>query len=159
MLWVRAGYGLVLAAFPGWVVGLLARRNPGPTGRLVVRTLGLREAGQALAVMPRPTSAVLSVGAGVDVAHAGTMVWLAAQSTTWRRPALLSASLATTYAVATFVAASRTPGQTGAAPRPVAGAEASPLRRLLDLRDREALAVVHAVATWGGLRGPDEESR
>jgi NO-binding membrane sensor protein with MHYT domain len=107
---------------------------------MVVRVLGLREAAQSLVSAPRPTAAVLRVGAGLDTLHAVTMLALATRSITWRRPALGSAVVAATFAVQALGDAQRLPPTTGASLRPIAGTAAG----LLDLRDRCALTVLHA---------------
>jgi len=65
----------------------------------IVRVLGLREAAQASSTLAAPTSFVLAAGATVDGIHALSMVVLATTSARYRRPALLSAALATAAAV------------------------------------------------------------
>lgn len=142
--WVRTGYGVALIALPGPTTRLLARRPVGDAGRMVVRVLGLREAAQSLVSAPRPTAAVLRVGSGLDTLHAVTMLALATRSSTWRRPALGSAVVAATFAVQALGDAQRLPPTTGASLRPIAGTAAGLLDRLLDLRDRCALTVLHA---------------
>ncbi len=105
--WIRTGYGLALIAWPGTIVEFVAGRRATATERALVRVLGLRETGQALVYAARPTPAVLSLGAGVDELHAATMLFLAARSASWRRPALVSAAVATTFAATASHAAGR----------------------------------------------------
>jgi hypothetical protein len=107
--WVRTVYGLALLARPGRLVELVAKRPTTSSERTLVRVLGLRETVQSLACAQRPTSAVLKVGAGVDALHATTMLVLAIRSAHWRRPALVSAAVAATYAVIAFTAAEEAP--------------------------------------------------
>lgn len=139
--WVRTGYGAALIFYPGAVLGLV-NGPTAPTGRAIVRVLGLREAGQALVCAPRPTSDVLKVGAVVDLVHAATMLALAARSTTWRRPALASAAIAASYAVITSHDAKRLPRVPDGPLQLTARTHATVLDRLLDLRDRTARTVV-----------------
>ncbi len=140
--WVRIGYAMVLLTRPGAVLQAVAGRPSGPRGRATVRVLGLREAGQALVCAPRPTAEVLKIGAAVDFIHAATMLALATSSTTWRRPALASAAVATTYAVISSRDAARLSPASEESLRPAARAGATPSDRLLDLRDRCARTVL-----------------
>jgi len=118
-------------------VALLARGEAGLAGAKHDIESG---GGQALSI---PTD-VARVGAGLDTLHAVTMLALATRSSTWRRPALGSAVVAATFAVQALGDAQRLPPTTGASLRPIAGTAAGLLDRLLDLRDRCALTVLHA---------------
>lgn len=140
--WVRAGYGLVLALWPGAVMRLVDRRSNGSTHRAIIRVLGVREAGQALVCAPRPTSHVLELSAAVDALHAATMFALASRSATWRRPALVSATIATSYSGMAFYGASQLPRDTGRPARRSGTAGVGLADRMLDLRDRSARRIV-----------------
>ncbi len=95
---VRACYGALLIAFPDRVARTIDEQQDGEGFRRIIRVLGAREVAQAVICWPQPTSALLKVGAGVDVIHAASMLGLAAMSRRWRRPALLSALTATIFA-------------------------------------------------------------
>lgn len=139
--WTRASYGLVLITWPNAVGGLLTRGNISPTGRTVVRVLGVREAGQALICAPRPSAAVLRLSTGVDLLHAATMLAFALRATRWRRPALVSAAAAAGFAVVARRDAAQVPQvrrRTGEPLRLAGGVPSNSLERAVDLRDRLA---------------------
>lgn len=150
--WPRAGYGLALFLIPGRTAGLVVHRPLGRGARAVVRVLGLREIVQASTCAPRPTRAVSTVGLGVDVLHASTMLILAAASPTWRRSALVSAMVASTFALLGV-------GERRTLPRsaPGAGVQASRvpqsmMEQFLDLRDVLAARVLRMGRTSGSNR-------
>lgn len=144
-VWVRTAYGTSLLVWPQTVTGLLGRSQLSVAGRTVVRILGLREAGQALVCAPRPTAAVLRLGAGIDMLHALTMLGFATRSSTWRRPALASMTVAATFAAIARYDAGRLPRSTTGGPLPLTtDTHARLLEQLLDVRDRCAMAVAHA---------------
>jgi hypothetical protein len=121
---VRAGVGIARLVyphllFPTQVTGRLSNR-----GREVLRVLGARQVAQALVTGRAPTAAVLWLGAEVDVAHATSMVALAAIDRRYRRPALVDAAVATAFALAGAAAAGRAPS------------EPAPTSRLTAWRDR-----------------------
>jgi hypothetical protein len=95
----RLGLGAVALARPGLFLRLGKERD-GRGERATVRILGARYVAQSGAgiVLGRPW--VRDLDAGVDLAHAATMVALAAVSPTHRRLALLSAVTATGLAAA-----------------------------------------------------------
>ncbi len=103
---VRVCYGALLIAFPDRVARTIDERQDDEGFRRIIRVLGAREVAQAVTCWPQPTSALLRVGAGVDVIHAASMLGLAAMSTRWRRPALVSALTAAIFAVWDLRAAS-----------------------------------------------------
>lgn len=149
--WVRTCYGATLLVWPGAATGLGARGHVGLAERTVVRVLGVREAGQALVCAPRPTAAVLTLGAGVDVLHAVTMLALATRSATWRRPALASMTVAAGFAAIALSDAGSSPRATGAPLRLTTDAHAPLLDHLLDLRDRCASTLIHPAEARRGL--------
>jgi hypothetical protein len=73
----------------------------------VVRLLGGRYLVQGVAQLARPRSSVLGISAVVDGLHAASMFALAAYRADYRRPALLSAAVATGSAATTVVQALR----------------------------------------------------
>ena len=107
---VRAGYGAVQLALPGYSA---EQRLGGPldtTTLQVVRVLGARQVTQAGLALAFPAEPLLGLGVGVDALHALSMVPLAAAGSRWRRPALVSGAMAAAFAVAGVLAARRIPG-------------------------------------------------
>lgn len=70
--------------------------------RGIVRLLGVRQLAQVLLGMWWPTPGVARIGAGVDAAHACSMVGLALLDRKHRRLASIDACLAGTLAIAAF---------------------------------------------------------
>lgn len=133
------GAGQLAAATP-----LPDRRDP-PTLPWLMRVIGARHLAQAAITAPRPTPAVLAVGAQVDLLHAASMV-VAAAADSERRARLLSdagvAGLLGLLGFAAYASAGGGHWETGR-PRGVPA-------RLLGLRDRVAQAV--AAHTVPGAR-------
>ena len=102
---VRAGVGIVHLAFPDALVRRLVGGQLSDRGRKVVRVLGARQVAQALLSGRTPTGAVLFLGAEVDVAHAASMIVLAAFERRYRRAALCDATIAIAFAVTGAAAA------------------------------------------------------
>jgi hypothetical protein len=75
---LRAGYGGVLLCAPGAVIGVCTGRPASPAARTVVRVLGARHLAQAAVTAWSPGERVLLAGTGVDLAHAASMLALAA---------------------------------------------------------------------------------
>jgi hypothetical protein len=96
----RAAWGagcLLAPAAVGRVLGLA----PGDRrALLLLRTLGARDLGQAVLAATAPPPALRRLGVAVDALHASSMVALAAVSRDYRRPALTSALIATSWAAA-----------------------------------------------------------
>ena len=81
-------------------LGSISRRaGRGSRARAIVKILGARHLVQAMITSGRPSGAVLTLGAGVDAAHAASMAILGMLSGRWRgvafTDALIAASLAT----------------------------------------------------------------
>jgi len=95
---VRAGLGLVQLFAPGLAGRQLMGQPFERHARIVVRTLGIRQLAQAVVTVAAPDTVVLSLGVGVDAAHAATMLALALFSRRWRRAALVDAVIAATLA-------------------------------------------------------------
>jgi len=95
----RAAYGLSLLLAPGTVIGVASDEPPDQASTVVGRVLGARHLLQALTVEWSRTRGWLLIGAAVDVAHALSMVGLAALDKNHRRPAALDAALATGLAL------------------------------------------------------------
>ncbi len=70
----------------------------------VVRFLGFHEATEATLTSAAPSPRIMVIGAASDGLHALSMVGLAAASPRYRRPALVSALLATTSCVVGMLA-------------------------------------------------------
>jgi hypothetical protein len=94
---VRAAYGLLLIAAPGALVAGVARAEPGPRERDVVRLLGARHVAQALASACAGRRA-LGPGAAVDAVHAASMVALAVTDARLRRAEMADALVAAALA-------------------------------------------------------------
>ena len=107
---VRAGYGLVQLAMPGYSAEQQLGGPLDATTLRVVRVLGARQVTQAGLVLVFPDEPLAGLGAGVDALHALSMVPLVAAAPRWRRPALVSGLTAAAFAVAGILAARRVPG-------------------------------------------------
>jgi hypothetical protein len=106
---VRAGYGVVQLAAPRWSA---EQQLGGPLdsgAQQVVRVLGARQVLQAGLALAFPDEPLLGLGVGVDALHALSMVPLAVAAPRWRRAALVSALMATAFAVAGVLAAGQLP--------------------------------------------------
>ncbi|MDN5795069.1 MAG: hypothetical protein L0H79_04880 [Intrasporangium sp.] len=106
----RAGYGIVVLAWPDRVAGGLLRRGLGPRERVVARVLASRQLVQALGSGARPGYPVLALGAQVDLAHAVSMLGLGLLNRRHRRAALSDAVIAAGFALAGRLAARSTGG-------------------------------------------------
>jgi hypothetical protein len=96
---VRACYGGVLLLAPGPVIRLGTGRPASARARHVARILGVRHLAQAaLTAGAPPGAARLGVGAGVDLAHAASMVALALADRGVARVTLADATIATLFA-------------------------------------------------------------
>ncbi|MCO7220137.1 hypothetical protein [Klenkia sp. PcliD-1-E] len=95
---VLATSGLALLVAPERVVRLLTPDVPEPRA-WVVRVLGARSLVQHAVMLVRPTRDIAYAGVAVDAVHAASMVVFAAAWSTYRRPALVSAALATASAL------------------------------------------------------------
>jgi hypothetical protein len=107
---VRAGYGLIQLALPGYSA---EQQLGGPLDSAtlrVVRVLGARQVTQAGLALAFPAEPLLGLGVGVDALHALSMVPLVLATPRWRRPALVSGLTATAFAAAGMLAARRIPG-------------------------------------------------
>lgn len=92
--------GSMLLLDPRRVGALSASPLRVPPAPWVVRLLGGRLVGQGAVVIARPSGRAAVIGAVVDAAHAATMLAVAAVSTRYRRPALISAFVAGACAAA-----------------------------------------------------------
>ncbi|MGI8680874.1 MAG: hypothetical protein ACR2JO_01810 [Mycobacteriales bacterium] len=101
--------GAALGAFLGMRPHRVSREVSGGSsvGANWLRLLGARHLGQGIALLGRPTSRVLSGSAAVDGLHAASMVMLALASPAYRRPAALSAAVATASGTASGWTAGR----------------------------------------------------
>ena len=112
---LRAGYGAVQLAVPGYSAEQQLGGPLDPATLRVVRVLGARQlvqAGLAQFWLARsfPAEPLLGLGVGVDALHALSMVPVVAAAPRWRRPALVSGLTAAAFAVAGALAARRIPG-------------------------------------------------
>jgi hypothetical protein len=96
----------LLLVRPDPVRRVLAPHSPSPgLDSTVLRVLGARHVAQGVVTALFPTRRVLTVGAVVDTLHAASMVGLAVLDSDRRRPGLLDASLAGSFAAASARAA------------------------------------------------------
>jgi hypothetical protein len=107
---LRAGYGAVQLAVPGYSAEQQLGGPLDPATLRVVRVLGARQVVQAGLALAFPAEPLLGLGVGVDALHALSMVPVAAAAPRWRRPALVSGLTAAAFAVAGALAARRIPG-------------------------------------------------
>ncbi len=107
LLVARSTYGGALLLAPARWLSAVARTPVDRPAAAVARVLGARELAQAALVDRRPTRDRLLVGAGVDAAHAASMVPVArwAHRRAHRRLAARSARTATGFATASLIAA------------------------------------------------------
>ena len=104
---LRAVYGTVQLLLPAYSAEQLLGGPLEPSGLAGVRVLGARQLAQAGLSVAAPTVPLLRLGAGIDAAHALSMVALALADPKWRRPALVSGLTATAFAVGGALAARR----------------------------------------------------
>ena len=107
---VRASYGAIQVALPGYSAEELLGGPLDATTVRVVRVLGPRQLAQAGLALPFPAEPLAGLGVGVDALHALSMVPLALATPRWRRPALVSGLMAAAFAAAGLLAARRIPG-------------------------------------------------
>jgi hypothetical protein len=107
---LRAGYGAVQLAVPGYSAEQQLGGPLDPATLRVVRVLGARQVVQGGVALAFPAEPLLGLGVGVDALHALSMVPVAAAAPRWRRPALVSGLTAAAFAVAGALAARRIPG-------------------------------------------------
>lgn len=92
--------GIIHLALPALGAKSLTGSGFGRRTRLTVRALGVRQIAQAVLTGPHPAPAVARLGVAVDAAHAASMVGLALVDRELRNVALVSAAIATGFAVA-----------------------------------------------------------
>jgi hypothetical protein len=116
---LRAGYGAVLLGAPGAVIGICTGQPASSRARATARLLGARHLAQAAVTVAAPTGRVLAVGAGLDLAHAASMLALAAGRRPLRRAELADAATEAAFAVlgAAGPAITARPGRTPGAGR------------------------------------------
>ena len=107
---LRAGYGVVQVALPGYSAEELLGGPLDATTVRVVRVLGARQLAQAGLALAFPDEPLARLGVGVDALHALSMVPLALATPRWRRPAMVSGLMAAAFAAAGVLAARRIPG-------------------------------------------------
>jgi len=106
---VRAGYGVLLASAPGTVARRYAGHPADRRTRVVARILGVRHLTQAVLTLGTPGPTVLALGVEADLAHAISMLGLAAVDRSRRRAALVDGVGAGCFALAGALLARRTP--------------------------------------------------
>ncbi len=96
----RAAYGLALLCWPGRATRLAQGAPADGRIQVVARVLGGRHLAQAAATAARPSPGMLALGADTDLAHAASMLALAAAGRRRHRAALVDAAVATAFATA-----------------------------------------------------------
>jgi hypothetical protein len=104
---VRTGYGALLLIAPDPVIRLVTGGPADRRTRAVVRVLGARHALQGLLSAGAPGPTVLALGVEVDLAHAVSMVGLAALNPLRRRAGRVDALCAGVFAAVGLVLARR----------------------------------------------------
>ncbi|MGH3852288.1 MAG: hypothetical protein ACRDR6_02075 [Pseudonocardiaceae bacterium] len=104
---VRASYGAMLLLTPGPVIRLYTGHAAARPTRVVARVLGARQVLQGLLSAGAPGPIVLALGVEADLAHATSMVCLAAVDRTRRRAGLVDALCAGSFAAAGLILARR----------------------------------------------------
>ena len=95
---LRLGYAALLLTAPDLVIQLSTGHPASRTTRAVVRLLGARHLIQAILTGSTPSIPLLTRGAQADLAHALSMVALAALNQRRRRAELIDAAVAATLA-------------------------------------------------------------
>jgi hypothetical protein len=106
---LRIGWGAALIVAPRPLLRGLARVDQ-PADRVavgVLRVLGVRHVGQAVAETLGPQPVVRYLGIAVDGLHALTAVGLAAVDRRWRRGALTDTVIAALFAATTAISTTR----------------------------------------------------
>lgn len=106
---LRAGYGVLLLSAPGAMARSYAGHRADQRMLVVTRVLGVRHLTQAVLTVGTPGPLVLALGVEADLAHAASMLGLAAADWSRRRAALIDAAGAGCFALAGAVIAHRTP--------------------------------------------------
>ncbi|PZS23971.1 MAG: hypothetical protein DLM61_23300 [Pseudonocardiales bacterium] len=133
---LRTGYGALLVLAPDPVIRLYTGHRPDRPTRAVTRVLGARQVVQGLLCAGAPGPVVLVLGVEADVAHAASMVGLAALDRSHRRGGLVDALCAGSFAVAGLVLACRRLPRSG-----TPAVDASAAAQLAALREAAALVL------------------
>lgn len=104
---VRAAYGTLLLVAPDRVARLCTGSRADRRTRAVARLLGARHLAQAVGTAGAPGPGALALGVTVDLAHAASMVALAAWDRPRARGALVDAAAALSFALAGALVARR----------------------------------------------------
>jgi hypothetical protein len=107
---VRAAYGAIQLAVPGYSAEQRLGGPLDPATLRVVRVLGARQVTQAGLALAFPAEPLAGLGIGVDALHAVSMIPLVVAAPRWRRPALVSGLTAAAFAAVGLLAARRIPG-------------------------------------------------
>ncbi|HET7327299.1 MAG TPA: SDR family oxidoreductase [Nocardioidaceae bacterium] len=103
----RGVFGLAMLAAPAALAEKLLGAPAGRATSVALRLLGARHLGQAVLSGSTPSTRAFLTDAGVDTAHAVSMLVLAGARPQWRRAALGSAGVAAAFAAASVRAAAR----------------------------------------------------
>jgi len=106
---VRAGYGVLLASAPDTVTHRYSGHPADRRARVVAPILGVRHLTQAVLTLGTPGPLVLALGVEADLAHAASMLGLAAVNRPRRRATMIDRVGAGCFALAGALLARRTP--------------------------------------------------
>ncbi len=104
---LRAGYGVVLLAAAGPVIRLYTGHRADRLTRAVTGLLGGRHLAQGILTGGAPSAGALTRGVRVDLAHAASMLGLAALDKRRRRAGLVDAAAAASFALTGAILAGR----------------------------------------------------
>jgi hypothetical protein len=104
---LRLSYAALLLAAPDLVIRLSTGHPANRITRAVVRLLGGRHLIQGILTGNRPSTPMLALGAAADLAHALSMLALAALNQRRRRAELTDAAVAATLAISGAILATR----------------------------------------------------
>jgi hypothetical protein len=104
---LRLGYAALLLAAPDLLIQLSTGHPSSRATRAVVRLLGGRHLIQGILTSSAPSAPMLALGAEADLAHALSMLALAALNQRWRRAELTDTALAATLAATGAILATR----------------------------------------------------
>jgi hypothetical protein len=152
---IRAGYGAALLLATDRMIRLVTGRPAKSRTRIVVRLLGVRHLAQAVAAGLRPSTLLLALGAEVDLAHAASMLGVAALAPSQRRAGIADAVVAVAFAAAGAALTQELRKK----PQPLMGP--GPVGRFCSVRDAVAAPVARRTLpapVWRALTQPVQTS-
>jgi hypothetical protein len=96
--WLRAGYAVALLCIPSALIGVCTGQPASKADRRIARVLGARHLTQAALTARSSSATALGVGVLIDVAHAASMMALAAGDHPMRPAELADGLIAASFA-------------------------------------------------------------